>query len=184
MHEGMSKGAMFSRDRAYRYTLVRQWKPSGAPNMVSFVGLNPSTADETTDDPTVRRCINFAQRWGFDGMYMLNAFAFRATDPEEMKAAASPIGPENNQVIVEYSRVSKLTIICWGNHGAYLDRGHFVKGLINNPFCLGWNKTGEPKHPLYLAKDTPPRPYNERGREKDKQTYKQNWITYRENYIS
>ena len=89
---GMEKGARFSESRTHRYALWRIWE-KGAP-MVMFVGLNPSTADETQDDPTIRRCIDFAKRWGYGGLYMLNIFAFRATNPKDMKAAADPVGPD------------------------------------------------------------------------------------------
>lgn len=93
-------GAIFSADRLYRYTLTRRW--DGRP-MMAWIGLNPSTADETEDDPTIRRCTGFAKAWGYGGMVMLNLFAYRATDPKEMMCTAlirDPIGnPRNDELI-------------------------------------------------------------------------------------
>lgn len=95
----------FSEDRAFRYTLWREWDvdsltgcaddlPHGH-QFAQFIGLNPSTADETRDDPTIRRCIGFAKLWGYGALCMTNLFAFRATKPRDMRQAADPIGPEN-----------------------------------------------------------------------------------------
>ena len=97
--ERISKGARFSVDRKYRYALWRHWNGNKERNYVAFVGLNPSTADEKTDDPTIRRCMGFARSWGFNGIWMINAFAFRATKPKDMKAAIDPIGPDNDYAI-------------------------------------------------------------------------------------
>jgi hypothetical protein len=126
-------GAVFSECRTYRYMLWRRWKEDkqvtgfgpdaiefdSPSHMVAFIGLNPSTADETQDDPTIRRCIGFAKSWGFRGMMMLNLFAFRATDPKDMKAAADPIGPDNDRHIRVASSILPQTICCWGTHGAF-----------------------------------------------------------------
>ncbi len=99
--------AYLSEDRRYRYSLTRliadpQYGCLGEDERggtVTFVGLNPSTADETTDDPTIRRCIRFAREWGFDRLKMVNLFAYRATDPRDLWAADAPIGPENDCTI-------------------------------------------------------------------------------------
>jgi hypothetical protein len=87
----LRSGADFSPCRTWRYKLSRRWSLTGP--MIAFVGLNPSTADEIDDDPTVRRCIGFARRWGFSGMYMLNVFAYRSTNPRELRTATDPVGP-------------------------------------------------------------------------------------------
>ena len=84
---------------------------------IAFVGLNPSTADETSDDPTVRRCIGFARRWGFGGMFMLNAFAYRSTDPRLLKTAVNPIGPRNRTTLLRTCRRCQMTVVCWGSWG-------------------------------------------------------------------
>lgn len=89
----MKKSAILSDDRKYRYSLSRVWDES--KNKVMFIGLNPSTADETEDDPTIRRCINFAKSWGYVGLEMTNLFAFRATAPKDMKNTKEPIETVN-----------------------------------------------------------------------------------------
>ena len=155
-------GAIFNATRTHRYMLWRSLSDLTTPGhrlAVCFVGLNPSTADEQHDDPTVRRCINFARTWGFAVFYMLNAFAFRATDPREMKAADDPIGPANSVTLHTISNHCDLTVACWGNHGTYMNRAAEVLPLLKHPACLGTTKTDQPRHPLYLSKSTQPRPY-------------------------
>ena len=82
--------------------------------MIAFIGLNPSTADEINDDPTIRRCIGFARRWGFGGMYMLNVFAYRSTNPRELRAATDPVGPRNDAALLTTSRRCDMVVACWG----------------------------------------------------------------------
>lgn len=94
------RGAIFSPDRKYRYFLHRFW---GTGPWVSFVCLNPSKADEEEDDNTVKRCINYARLWGFDGLIVANIFAFRATNPIIMKAQDDPIGPDNNKFLTNFA---------------------------------------------------------------------------------
>lgn len=123
-----------------------------------FIGLNPSTADEKKDDPTIRRCVGFAKSWGFGGIYMLNLFAYRATKPEELKKVTDPIGPENDKFLKYYHSPEGLNIACWGTRGALMNRSETVIELlgINNLSCLGITKEGCPKHPLYLRRDLKP----------------------------
>lgn len=153
--EKMKKGAQFSNCRKYRYALWRTWEENAH---VMFIGLNPSTADETEDDPTIRRCINFAKYWGFGGIYMLNLFAFRATSPKDMMKAHDPIGSENNSYLQMYLNEAGLNIACWGNYGKYLNRGKKVIELLGrtNLSILGLTRNGQPKHPLYLKRDIEP----------------------------
>jgi Uncharacterized protein conserved in bacteria len=150
------KTAVFSPDRTYRYVLVRAW--AEPDNFCMFIGLNPSTATETEDDPTVRRCIAFAHRWGFGGMYMTNIFSIRATDPKVMLAHESPVGPENDQYLVETALISQRVVACWGAHGRHRGRGAEVAELMRRHrlYHLGLTKQGHPKHPLYLANATEP----------------------------
>lgn len=126
--------------------------------MCAFIGLNPSTADETQDDPTIRRCIRFTREWGYDGLVMLNLFAFRATDPKVMKAQTEPVGADNDEVLLKASRKVGLVIAAWGTHGEFKGRGDAVRRLLKD--CrlhhLGLSKDGHPKHPLYLKADTKP----------------------------
>ncbi len=147
-----SSGATFSPCRRYRYTLWRSW--SGEPD-VAFCGLNPSTADETIDDPTIRRIIGFAKAWGYHGVVMLNAFAFRATDPKVMKAEADPVGPENDLAIRVISWDVDKVVACWGTHGSFRDRDMEISSMLcGRLYCLGTNADGSPKHPLYLRGDS------------------------------
>lgn len=155
--------AIFSDDRMYRYMLTRQWDNS-KPYVV-FVGLNPSTADENLDDPTIRRCIGYAKAWGCGGIIMVNLFAFRATDPKDMRKAEDPIGPENDRYLKEAAKHVHTVVAAWGNHGRFMGRDSVVKSLFSEAEFLGYihltclelSKDGNPKHPLYLKKDLIPR---------------------------
>lgn len=143
----MNNTAAFSECRNYRYALWRTWdatKPT-----VMFVGLNPSTADEITDDPTLTRCINFAKSWDYGGVCMANLFAFRATEPRAMKVARDPIGSENNEWLLRLSKDAALVVAAWGNDGSFLGRSRQVITLLPDMHCLKMNKSGEPAHPLY-----------------------------------
>jgi hypothetical protein len=148
------KGAIFSPCRRWRYALWRIWDRSQRYAM--FVGLNPSTADETQDDPTVRRCIRYAKDWGYGGLVMTNAFAYRATDPREMIAEADPVGPENDRYLAELAKDAGIVVAAWGIHGAHMNREGAVRELIPYAHHLGLTKAGNPKHPLYLRADTQP----------------------------
>ena len=155
---GVDKGATFSPARKYRYTLHRIWDVD-KPTM-AVIGLNPSTADETKDDPTIRRCIGFAKLWGYGGLYMLNLFAYRSTDPAALKIVKNPIGPDNDKAILEVASKCKLVIAAWGNDGAIDGRGHAVRNLLTgfglDVHCLKKNMNGTPAHPLYLPGDLQP----------------------------
>lgn len=162
----MESSAKFSEDRTYRYNLRRTWDPTKAPAV--FVALNPSTADETQDDPTIRRCIGFARSWGAGSIVMLNAFALRATDPRDMKLAADPVGPANDHELYHWAYFASVVVACWGVHGEHLGRGTAVRELLQRAAndrsavrsdasrlkVFGLTKDGHPKHPLYLAKTT------------------------------
>lgn len=157
-------GAAFSPCRQYRYALWRRRSDCKVARMAAFVGLNPSTADETANDPTVTRCINFAKSWGYEGMFMLNAFAFRATDPRVMKAHPSPVGPENDRFILNITRRAGVTVLAWGVHCVHLQRAEFLLNQFREQqipvHCLGLTKDAHPKHPLYLKQDLHPIPMN------------------------
>ena len=149
---------VFSENRIYRYTLWREWPLLASHGRVMFIGLNPSTADEMRNDPTVSRCISFAKRWGFGGMCMANIFAFRATDPAMMLSAIDPVGPENDRYLRECFERCSTVIAAWGNHGEHLKRGDAVRQMFSGMLCLGKTKSGHPKHPLYLNAKTIPYP--------------------------
>jgi hypothetical protein len=120
-----------------------------------FIGLNPSTADGTRDDPTVKRMVSFAQRWGYGKLFLGNLFAFRSTDPAQLRSQADPVGPDNDLYLVLMSAHSDLVIAAWGAHGALHNRGDAVRKLILPLFHLGLTNNNQPKHPLYLPKTTP-----------------------------
>ena len=145
--------AIYSDCESYRYSLTRIWDTSG--KRVCFIMLNPSTATEVQNDPTVERCERRARALGFGSFTVTNIFAWRDTDPRNMKAAIDPVGPENNDAILNASRDAHTIIAAWGTHGAHLQRGGEVKALLCNLgkplFHLGLSKAGHPKHPLYIA---------------------------------
>jgi len=151
-----SRRADFSPCRLFRYTLWRTWDKQKP--YVMFIGLNPSTADESKDDPTIRRCMGFAKAWGFGGLCMTNLFAYRATDPNKMKAWPDPIGLHNDAWLIRVATDAGLVVAAWGNHGNHLSRAADVRRLIDGMCCLGTTKQGEPKHPLYLSSNTKYRP--------------------------
>lgn len=158
----MFPDTVFSADRKYRFALYREWdkkKPR-----IAFIGLNPSTADEHMDDPTIKRCIQFAKDWGFGSMLMGNIFAYRATDPDELYTVHDPVHGENNMWLDKIQRSSDKTVACWGIHGEFKSRGYHVQLLLSvdpqhpHPrqglYIFGLTKQGYPKHPLYLRKSS------------------------------
>ena len=152
MLEQVIYGAELSECRKYRYALWRIWDNSRPKIM--FIGLNPSTADENTDDKTITRCINFAKSWGYGGFYMTNLFAYRSTDKSQLYCVNNPIGEDNDTYIIKYAALSDKVVAAWGNDGTFLERSKIVSDLISPLFCLKINQTGEPKHPLYVSSDT------------------------------
>lgn len=155
----VSQKARFSRCRRYRYSLQRCWG-TGA-GTVLFIGLNPSTADQQRDDPTIRRCVAFAQSWGFSAMEIVNLFAFRSTYPSDLKRSADPVGRHNDRWIATAFSRSDLTVACWGNDGAFMQRGQQIMRKYTGLSCLKLNQTCQPAHPLYLKADLLPTPLTE-----------------------
>lgn len=156
----VEKAAVISDDGLYRYSLVRRWDVT-LPVMV-FIMLNPSTADANLDDPTIRRCMGFARTMGFGGIMVVNLFAFRATSPDDMKAAEDPVGLDNDHWLgkaFDYcSRAQRSAVAAWGVHGQHKDRDYAVAALAAKHgvelMCLGKTKGGDPRHPLYVKGDT------------------------------
>lgn len=153
----MASGAHFSRDRRYRYALSRSWDTT-LPTVL-FVGLNPSVADESFNDPTITRCINFARDWGYGGVCVANLFAYCATYPTDLRQAQNPVGRGNNQWLQKLSAEAGLTIAAWGNDGRFMARAKSVCKLLPEMHCLAVNKSGEPAHPLYQRASTVAVPY-------------------------
>ena len=146
--------AIFSDCERYRYELPRVWDASG--RRVLFVMLNPSTADEFKNDPTVERCERRARALGFGAFRVTNIFAFRATDPKVMRSTSDPLGPQNDAAITGSATGWADTIVCaWGNHGEHLGRGRVVESMLKatgRPLHhLGVTGMGHPKHPLYIS---------------------------------
>ena len=151
----MRRAANFSRCRQYRYALWRQW--GDAPACALIIGLNPSTADHRQDDPTIRRCIGFARDWGYQRLCVANLFAFRATYPDDLKAAADPVGPANDRWLRKLMAEADCVVAAWGNDGAWLDRSAAVRRLCDHWQVLRINRSGQPAHPLYLPARLRPR---------------------------
>jgi len=143
--------------RRYRYTLWRIWNP--ALGYVMFVGLNPSTADARSDDPTLRRCIDFARTWGYGGLCLTNLFAFRATRPADMKAAIDPVGPANDRHLKMVAGGASIVVAAWGVHGSHLQRDQTVRTMLGRLSKLKLTKRGQPRHPLYLPNGLTPKPW-------------------------
>lgn len=156
-----TKTATLSPDGRYRYALGRRWADSG--RRVLFVMLNPSTADATSDDPTIGRCVGFARAWGRDGLIVVNLYAYRATDPAALAGLGSvAVGPENDRYLRAYASTADLVVAAWG---ASLPadggdaRAEHVLGILRDyadVHHLGLTKAGRPRHPLYLRGDTTP----------------------------
>lgn len=177
----IGRKTIFSADRIHRYTLWREWAvptaslfytadphltyyPGQHNQFAMFIGLNPSTADETKDDPTIRKCIGFAQRWGFGALCMCNIFAFRATDPKDMRKATDPIGDDNWRHVTKCALEAGMIVAAWGVNGAYKNQGECVLMWLREcglgVKCLRVTNGGFPEHPLYVPYDTLPVEYD------------------------
>lgn len=154
----MIRQAYFSQDKSHRYSLFRRWADDETAPLL-WILLNPSTADEKIDDPTIRRCIRFSVGFGFSAMRLLNIFAWRSTDPAGLFATDDPVGPLNDATILDCATSAPLIVCAWGVHGDNWGRANAVLELLRPHAaklrCLGTTKSGAPKHPLYLAADTP-----------------------------
>lgn len=144
----------------YRYSLTRDVAPLDGDGTVTFVMLNPSTADAEQDDPTIRRCVGFARSWGFARLKVVNLYAYRATDPRDLYAyEGDRVGPENDCTIAKVVGGSDLVVCAWGANNAN-GRDEKVLDLIAAPHSLGLTKNGgKPRHPLYVRADTRPLPF-------------------------
>jgi len=152
--------AIISECGKYRYLLQRFW--DSRLETLNFVMLNPSTADASVDDATIRRCLGFARDLGFGSLEVTNLFALRSTDPKALRDHIDPVGPENDEQIISSAQVCQMTICAWGTHGTYRNRASKVLDLLRKagikPHALALSKDGHPKHPLYLKSDLKPVP--------------------------
>ena len=148
-----ASSAIYSDCETYRYDLNRVW--DAAKGSVLFVMLNPSTADERRNDPTVERCERRARSMGYGSLWVVNIFAYRATDPRDMRRAEDPVGPGNDAAILEGLAWADRVICAWGTHGEHRGRGPEVAALLRATgrelLHLGLSKAGHPKHPLYIG---------------------------------
>lgn len=149
--------AEYSPCLTWRYSLTRVWGAGGTRAL--FVMLNPSTATEVQNDPTVERCERRARALGFGAFRVCNIFAFRATDPRVMRVAPDPVGPGNDAAILAGGAWADRVVCAWGTHGAHLQRGAAVERSLRAAgvplWHLGLSQAGHPKHPLYIGYDTP-----------------------------
>lgn len=163
LESGTLGQAIFSPCRGYRYTLTRTLAADG-PALCAVL-LNPSTADQDANDPTVARVVDFATRWGFGSLTVTNAFALRSTDPKALRRVTDPVGPHNDEAIREALQGCDGALLAWGNHAAQQERSTHLRQLVARAappkvWSLGLTKRREPKHPLYLPKTARRRPYN------------------------
>lgn len=151
--------AVISECGRYRYSLTRRINPNRHTWCV-FIMLNPSTADATTDDPTIRACMEFARRWECGWLQVVNLYAWRATDPADLSALDEPVitGPMNKQALHDAIRNADIIVAAWGTHAGARSMAREVGTLLRQSYTahhLGLNKDGSPKHPLYVKRSTP-----------------------------
>ena len=154
--------AVLSPDREYRYRLSRTW--DAEKETLGFIMLNPSTADESENDPTIRRCLGYAKDWGYGSILVGNLFSLRATDPSELREHRNPIGPQNDEHLRLITTEAELVVAAWGTKGALNGRGQEVVEMLDvDLYALNTTKDGHPTHPLYQPKDAEPEPFDYRS---------------------
>lgn len=156
-----SSTATISDDSLYRYDLTRTWGDDPS-RRVLFIMLNPSKADASVPDPTMTRCRNYAESWGYHGLAIVNLFALRSTDPDALLSARDPIGPENDRFVADWASRASLVVLGWGAHKFIGDRAKAVTEIVRKagvtPHYLKLTKEGHPGHPLFLRADLKPIP--------------------------
>lgn len=156
--KAMISDAEISECGLHRYSLTRTWNIH--KQKVMFIGLNPSRADHVYNDPTITRCINFAKKWSFGGLFFANIFSFRTPDPRVLTANINQaVGPDFEKHFKKMLSQAEMVICCWGSWSFTEERTADVLKMIKEPWCLGKNKDGQPKHPLYLSLNTEPELY-------------------------
>ncbi|NEQ52785.1 MAG: DUF1643 domain-containing protein [Leptolyngbya sp. SIO3F4] len=155
--------AIFDSSHKYRYCLTRSW-PANHVSQVTFIMLNPSQANAEQDDPTLRACSQFAKAWGYTQLTVVNLFAYRTSKPENLASETDPIGPSNDRYLLAATDASKQVILAWGNWGTLLNRAQAVVQLLkpyrSKLYCLSYNRSGQPRHPLYIKRNTTPLAWN------------------------
>lgn len=155
---GMRKSAQISACGTFRYGLGRDWSVGRPSRWLLFVMLNPSTADADVDDPTIRRCMGFAHAHGFNGLAVVNLYAYRSPSPRALRDAGWPIGPENDANIAAAASEAHGVCLAWGSFAARTPRAGQVLQILRANLkpgvelqCLDTTGDGHPKHPLYLS---------------------------------
>lgn len=163
--EEVSDRYLYSPDMEFRYAFGRWWGDADLATAAIWVLLNPATGDtEQRHRPTLERCIARSRAAGHTGLVVVNLFAFRDTDPRNLRTARDAVGPSNDEVLRVMTSAGAQTIAAWGASGRLNGRSAQVGPLLDSPMCLGTTRRGEPRHPLYVAADTllvpwvPPRP--------------------------
>lgn len=149
----ISKGAIFSEDRKYRYALWRVWNINQP--LLLQIGLNPSRADENRSDPTITRGMVRAGLKGFGGFLMGNLYAYKSTDPKILLGSGDFVGEFTDYYLKRMIDISGRQLCGWGSFKPVSRRAPIVLAMIKQPYCLGINADGQPKHPLYVAYDVP-----------------------------
>ncbi len=154
----MIKSAELSSCNLYRYQLGRHWGEAHSNNIMAICMLNPSTADATVDDATIRRCISFAKREGCDGLEVVNLYAFRSKDPAVLLKTPERVGPMNDAHLRMIAEHKPFVLCAWGTNAErwrvaqvahiFIDAGCWLG-------CLGTNQDDSPRHPLYISKSQP-----------------------------
>jgi len=162
--------ACYSECMNYRYVLTRPLQDllsitNRPTRAVNFIMLNPSTATEQQNDPTIRRCMGYASDWDYDELLITNIFAYRSTDPFQLRLQSDPIGRENNHYLREIAKLSDRIICAWGTHGELNNRGAEVLRLLSDfdLYCLKQTSGDHPSHPLYLKRSLQPVLWKSKG---------------------
>lgn len=153
--------ATFDQTGQYRYWLTREWDTHRPA--IALIMLNPSRANERQDDPTIRRCIQLAHQWGYGRLIIVNLFGYCTASPQTLKVVSDPIGVDNDDYILQASAAAEHIALAWGNWGRLHQRDQAVLKLLqpnrDRLVCCGYNRTGQPRHPLYLPRQTPLQPW-------------------------
>jgi hypothetical protein len=156
----MERNALISPNGVYRYWLSRRWEGRPAP-LMAWVMLNPSTADATVDDPTIRRVMHFSRREGYAGCLVMNLFALRTPDSSQLRRHPNPVGVRNDRFLQQLARKGDSIVVAWGSKALPARVHEVLNGALKDAhlICLGKTGHGYPRHPLYLPNDTWFRPF-------------------------
>lgn len=153
--DGLPERYLYSPDMQFRYAFVRWWGNVDLATTAVWVLLNPATGDtERRHRPTLERCISRSRAAGHTGLVIVNLFAFRDTDPRNLRSATDAVGPANDETLRVITKAGAQTIAAWGGQGRLQGRSARVGPLLDSPMCLGVTQRGEPRHPLYVPADT------------------------------